>query len=482
MLNNNKKITALLNGPAFPDREFIRSGATFGEVYAMAAGLRTVLAAPEYQGASICLAVDDRAVMAAVLLAALHPGKRSKAKTPALERAALGHPCPAAALHPSQPNGPILLLPFALSTPALARMQQLTGFTAAITDTGRDLPEGTAIIRPQAGTAAELATSAPISPQAELLRIFTGGSTGTPQIWSKTGENLFGEGFALARHFAVTEQDCIVATIPPYHIYGLLFSVILPLVSGASVSMDSPSYPGEIADAIQGQRATLLAAIPPHYRALRGKKVAASSLRLAFSSAGMLDAEDNESFTQLNQVGIVEVYGSTETGGIATRNRSMGETSFTTFPTVAWTIKDERLCVRSSYLSPELPVADDGFFTTGDRVEQCGTNQFILKGRVDGVTKVGGKRVDLEEVRAIIKRVPQVSDCVVMALPEPGGREHRIVALIQGTEVDMDLLRKTLVTSLEFYALPRLLKTIDRIPLQENGKYDRDAITHLLTP
>ena len=206
MLNNNKKITALLNGPAFPDREFIRSGATFGEVYAMAAGLRTVLAAPEYQGASICLAVDDRAVMAAVLLAALHPGKRSKAKTPALERAALGHPCPAAALHPSQPNGPILLLPFALSTPALARMQQLTGFTAAITDTGRDLPEGTAIIRPQAGTAAELATSAPISPQAELLRIFTGGSTGTPQIWSKTGENLFGEGFALARHFAVTDR------------------------------------------------------------------------------------------------------------------------------------------------------------------------------------------------------------------------------------------------------------------------------------
>jgi acyl-coenzyme A synthetase/AMP-(fatty) acid ligase len=455
MPNNNQDIKALLAGPQFPDKEFIRSGATFGEVYAMAAGLRSVLAAPEYQGASICLAVDNRAVMAAVLLAALHL---------------------------SQANGPTLLLPFALSTQALARMQQLTGFTAAICDVDRELPEGTAIIRPQAGTSAELAACTPVSPQAELLRIFTGGSTGTPQIWSKTGENLFGEGFSLARHFAVTEQDCIVATVPPCHIYGLLFSIILPLVSGASVIMDSPSYPGEIADAIQQQGATLLAGIPPHYRALRGKKVAASALRLAFSSAGMLDADDNASFTHLNKVGIVEVYGSTETGGIATRNRSIGETSFTTFPTVSWTIKDERLCVRSSYLSPELPVAGDGFFTTGDRVEQCGSNQFILKGRVDGVTKVGGKRVDLEEVRAVIKKVPRVSDCVVLALPEPGGREHRIVALIQGTEIEMDLLRKTLAASLEFYALPRLLKTIDRIPLQENGKYDRDAITHLLTP
>ncbi len=137
--------------------------------------------------------------------------------------------------------------------------------------------------------------------------------------------------------------------------------------------------------------------------------------------------------------------------------------------------------MRSPYLSPELPVAGDGFFTTGDRVEQCGTTQFILKGRVDGVTKVGGKRVDLEEVRAIIKKVPKVSDCVVMALPDPGGREHRIVALIQGTDVDMDLLRKSLAASLEFYALPRLLKTINRIPLLANGKYDRDAIIKILT-
>ncbi len=455
MLNTNQSIKALLTGPKFPDKEFIRSGATFGEVYAMAAGFRTALSGPEYQGASICLAVDDRAVMAAVLLAALTGGPSG--------------------------NSPTLLLPYAFSAKSLARMQQLTGFTTAITDVDRELPPGTTIIRPPAGTKAEPTNCAPISPQAELLRIFTGGSTGTPQIWSKTGENLFGEGFSLARHFAVTEKDCIVATVPPYHIYGLLFSVILPLVSGASVVMATPSFPGEIADVIHEQGATLLAGIPPHYRALRGKQVASSSLRLAFSSAGMLDAEDNEAFSHLNKVGIVEVYGSTETGGIATRNRHLGETSFTAFPTVSWTVKEDRLCVRSPFLSPELPVADDGFFTTGDRVEPNGTTQFILKGRVDGVTKVGGKRVDLEEVRAIIKKVPKVSDCVVMALPDPGGREHRIVALVQGTEVDMDLLRKTLAKSLEFYALPRVLKTINRIPLQENGKYNRDAIIQLLT-
>jgi acyl-coenzyme A synthetase/AMP-(fatty) acid ligase len=454
MPNYTQQIADLINGPAFLHNEFIRNGVTFGEVYGMAAGFRALLAAPEYQGTAICLAVDDRAVMAALLLAALQP---------------------------SPPKPPTLLLPFALSAKSLAGMQQLTGFGAAITDVDRDFPPGTAIIRPPAAAAAlDIVPSGRIAPQGELLRIFTGGSTGAPKLWSKTGENLFGEGLSLARHFAVTEKDCIVATVPPFHIYGLLFSVILPLVSGASVVMATPSFPGEIGDVIDKENGTLLAAIPPHYRALRGKKVAAPSLRLAFSSAGMLDAEDNEAFTRLNKVDIVEVYGSTETGGIATRNRHRGEAAFTAFPSVSWTVKDDRLCVRSPFLSPELPVADDGYFTTGDRVEPNGENRFLLKGRVDGVTKVGGKRVDLEEVRAIIKKVPAVSDCVVLALPDPGGREHRIAALVQGTAVDMALLRQSLADSLEFYALPRVLKTVDRIPLHDNGKYDRNAIIGLL--
>jgi acyl-coenzyme A synthetase/AMP-(fatty) acid ligase len=480
MSNYNQLISDIIRGPAFPDKEFIRAGATFGSVYGMAAGFRALLASPEYQGAAICVAVDDRAALAALLLAALHPAKQDETKTPAKERATLGSPCPAATRQSSPPQPPTLLLPFALSAKSLAGMRQLTGFSAAISDVDRDFPPGIAIIRPPAGAADAPVSSDRIAPQGELLKIFTGGSTGAPQLWSKTGANLFGEGLALARHFAVTEKDCIVATAPPFHIYGLLFSVILPLVSGASVVMATPSFPGEIADVIAAHRPTLLAAIPPHYRALRGKKVATPSLRLAFSSAGMLDAEDNESFTSLNEVDIVEVYGSTETGGIATRNRRRGETAFTAFPAVSWLVKGDRLCVRSPFLSPELPVTDEGYFTTGDRVESSGANQFILKGRVDGITKVGGKRVDLEEVRAIIKKAPKVSDCVVLALPDPGGREHRIAALVQGAGVDMALLRQTLADSLEFYALPRTLKTTDRIPLQDNGKYDRGAIIGLL--
>lgn len=443
-------IKRLLQGPEFPDREFVRGGTTFGQVYGMAAGLLAQLAASEDQAGHVCLATEDKGVLAAALLASLA-------------------------------GGPPLLLPYAFSARALARMQRLTGFATAIGDDGGQFPAGTVVIRPPQGTSGQRLSPARVEPGRELLQIFTGGSTGAPQVWSKSGANIFGEGFFLARHFRITPEDRTVAAVPPYHIYGLLFSVILPLVSSATVVAETPSFPAEIAGAVQGHGATVLVSIPAQYRALRDTSLADAKLRLAFSSAGMLQAEDNEAFYRQNKVGVVEVYGSTETGGIATRNRFLGETCFTPFPTVSWKIREQRICVRSPYISADLPLAADGYFIAGDRVEAC-ANGFALMGRMDGVAKVGGKRVDLEEIRAIILQEPGVADCVVMALNESGGRENRLAAMVQASGIDMELIRKRLSDALEPWALPRVIRSVEHIPVLPNGKYDREAILRLLDP
>lgn len=448
-MNIKKAINALLQGPQYPDKEFIHSGATFGEVYAMASRLRAALADAEQQGTAVCLAAENKAVIAAALLVSLA-------------------------------GGPTLLLPYAFSANALARMQEATGFTIAISDVIREFPQGVQVICPESKGPAEFLVDDQAPLRAELLKIFTGGSTGTPRVWAKTGENIFSEGLFLASHFAVTEKDCIMATIPPYHIYGLLFSVVLPLISAATVVGETPSFPNEIAQVAEERKVTVLASVPAHYRALREIRKD-MSLRLAFSSAGMLDAADNEAFCRKYKTGVVEVYGSTETGGIATRNRSLGEVFFAPFATIDWKILEGRLAVHSPYISPDLPVDEDGFFTTNDRVEAKGGNEFLLKGRADTVTKVGGKRVDLEEIRALIKSVPGVVDCAVIALPESGGREHQIGALIEGCELDMEMIRKTLVDSLEPYALPRYMKKVERIPMQKNGKYDWPGIIRILS-
>ena len=434
--------------PLMPEHEFTLSGCSFDEVYQMAAWLHSAFAGSDSSREVVCLATENKAIICAALLAGL---------------------C----------GAPALLLPHALSGRVLARMQKATGFTTAISERADIVPLGTRILWPKTGTAHRLCFHP--DPDRELLRLFTGGSTGSPKVWSKTSSNLFAEARYLADRFGITDQDLIVATISPCHIYGLLFSVLIPLVSSASVIARTPSFPAEIADAIQINEATILAAVPAHYRALRQQVTSKGSLRFAVSSAGMLDPGDNATFCNQNNTSIVEVYGSTETGGIASRNRMAGETDFTPFSTVDWKISRERLLVRSPYISLQTPRDKNGFFITGDRVEAVPGNSFALKGRMDGITKVAGKRVDLEEIREAIRQYPGVDDCFVLALPDPSGRENQICALVQATVLNKEDLFTSLQTRLESYGLPRVIRRTNTMPLTGAGKYDLAAIRRILS-
>ena len=160
-----------------------------------------------------------------------------------------------------------------------------------------------------------------------IVRLFTGGSTGKPQVWPKTVGNLFGEAYFMMEKFNFSPEDCFVTTTVPYHIYGLLFAVLVPLVASARVAGGPSIYPQDITAAIARHKTTVFAGVPSHYRVLRDVTFQADHLRLAISSAGRLEPEDGTAFFRKTGVGVTEVYGSTETGGAATRNRAIDETT-----------------------------------------------------------------------------------------------------------------------------------------------------------
>lgn len=446
-------LAELLQGPVYPDQEFVCNRATFTDIYAMASKFYLRLKEIEDKTVPVCLAAEDRSTIAAALLASL----------------ASGH---------------ILALPHSFSAAALAQMQDATGYKWAIVDTGqqRDFPAKTQLL--SSGSMGDNETPAfaseEISVHTTWLLLFTGGSTGAPKIWSKTAGNMLGEALFMAARFNIDTSDTIVATVTPYHIYGLLFSVLIPLVASARVLAGTPSFPAEIAEVAHQESATILASVPAHYRVLRGRKIT-PSLRLAFSSAGMLEQSDNEDFCKTNKIGVVEVYGSTETGGLAIRDRFGGQEFFSPLPPVEWQIKEERLYVRSPFLSPDLPMAEHDFFLSGDRVQSRGENEFSLHGRADAITKVGGERVDLDEIRDLLQKQPDVKECVVVALGDDSGRGNRIAALVRGGDIDLKQIKRNLASSLEPAALPKRIRKVDHIPVTANGKYDRRGIQSLLS-
>lgn len=438
-----------LSLPADQDRDFILGGYTYRELYRLAAGLYHIAKSSNVSKPTICLCSDDKALLAAALIASLS-------------------------------GGPRLVLPYARSRQALEEVMEALSPTFFLADGSGDFPPGPRVIDisviPPQGAALPDTVRDPDEP---FLILFTGGSTGKPTIWPKTPRNMLAEARYQSGTFGITKDDLFLSTVPPYHIYGLLFSVLIPLVSSARVLPGIYTFPKEILLAAQEHKATVLVSVPVHFRVLKNDALQRFHLRMAFSSAGMLDREDALYFREKTGVDVIEVYGSTETGGVATRRRFLDQESWVPMDPVDWRIRDGSLCVRSDFLSPTLPRDGDGFFVTADCADPDGDGRFILRGRVDDIVKIGGKRVDMAAVQAKLKQIPGVYDAVVMAIPVRTGRQNELAALV-ATRLDVMDVRRGIAGISEAYAVPKRLAVVEEIPMTPSGKYDRAEIERIL--
>jgi acyl-coenzyme A synthetase/AMP-(fatty) acid ligase len=255
--------------------------------------------------------------------------------------------------------------------------------------------------------------------------------------------------------------------------------VLVPFVSYAKVTGETCSYPQEIISSVKENYASVLVSIPLHYRVLKVSSFELPSLRLALSSAGSLEYEDAENFYKQTGIEVAEIFGSTETGGIAIRYNSGKDNPWQPFDNIEWKVVDERLSVHSEFISPELSKDSNGFFLTEDRVEIAENNCFIHLGRADGIVKVAGKRVDLKKIENKLKKINGITDAVVVSLKTTGGRKNIIAALIDGN-IDHYAVMKSVKDLVESYELPRIIKIIDKIPVTSTGKYDRQKILAIL--
>ncbi|MBN2495422.1 MAG: acyl--CoA ligase [Deltaproteobacteria bacterium] len=420
--------------------------ASYGQIYALAARLRDELGAV----GRACVATQDRDVLAACALASLA-------------------------------GGPELVLPYALSGPVLAAARRELGFEVLIVGEREAIQlAGIELVCARAEASADRPPARQRGEAEILLHLFTGGSTGGPRAWPKTAANLMGEAAFQTARFSFAAGDAVLSSAGPLHIYGLLFSVLVPLLAGARVLARPAFLPAEIESALSsGPRPSVYLGTPAHYRSLRLRCAAETGLRLALSSGGMLDEKDALGFAERYGCPVVEAYGSTETGGIATRCRAEGQASWTALRPVRIGFSGGCLAVDSPFLSPGLERDASGLFATADRAAPAGEGRFDLLGRADRVVKVGGERVDLDAVEAVLRAIDGVEDACVLALDQ-AGRDKRVVAAAVGS-LDEKQLRAALARKLEPAWMPRQLRLLDRIPTTAAGKHDREAVEAMLS-
>ena len=316
-----------------------------------------------------------------------------------------------------------------------------------------------------------------IDPDFLGLVLYTSGTTGAAQTISKKLAQMAVEVATLEKQFGdeLGTAD-ILATVSHQHIYGLLFNILWPLTAGRAIHARNFSFLEELTTM---DRDCTLVSSPAHLKRLPENSawpMAAQRLRAIFSSGGPLPFEvAQESKRLLGRVPI-EVYGSSETGGIAYRRQeTKTNQAWTPFPGVDWRVDAEEqvLEVRSA----NLP--DREWFRTADRATPTGKHGFVLRGRIDRIAKIEGKRISLSAIEAILSRSSLVANARVLALE---GRRQRIAAFVVPSEdgrrqlaasgklIVNRALRGLLSNSIEAVGLPRIWRYLDSLPVNAQGK------------
>ncbi len=313
-------------------------------------------------------------------------------------------------------------------------------------------------------------------PPTPAARVMTSGSTGRSVAWDKTGAQLFNEVEVLAGTFGMTSGLVYAVTVPPSHLYGLLFGVLLPLATGSSFTRNTPLLPGEIAATIQDTRAQVLVSVPTHLRAARSlSESSLASLERVFSSAGPLPEETARVFTARHHKPITEIFGSTETGGIAWRHRNADD-AWQPLANVAIRVNAEQLLVVSSPFTNHTSSTTE--FTTSDRVQMLPNGRFEHLGRQDGVVKIGGQRLSVPAMEECLIQHPEVEDVAIIPL-EDDVRGHRLLAAVCGPPHLEEACRVLLSAQFELSTLPRRFVFLDKLPREASGKLMRSRVLRL---
>jgi amino acid adenylation domain-containing protein len=115
-------------------------------------------------------------------------------------------------------------------------------------------------------------------------------------------------------------------------------------------------------------------------------------------------------------------------------------------------------------------------YRTGDRAARHESGDYVYLGRVDHQIKVLGHRVELGEIEAALRTNPAVVEAVALGWPVEDGTALGVVAFVSGSGIDPSRLLEQVRTTLPDYMTPRDIRLMDAMPLNVNGKIDRNAL------
>lgn len=308
----------------------------------------------------------------------------------------------------------------------------------------------------------------------EAVCLLTSGSTGAPQPhakrWGPLVANIAAEAEALAQMLQrPTLQDLtLVATVPAQHSYGLESSVLLALLGGAAFESGRPFYPADIVQALAAvPQPRALVTTPFHLKTLLLAGVGLPPVDLLLSATAPLSPQLAAQAESATGGRLIEIYGCTEAGQVASRRTTEGDI-WTTLGELRIEARGEQFVVSGGHVIEPTALADV--------LELQDARRFRLLGRANDLIHVAGKRSSLAHLNFHLNRIEGVDDGAFWLPEEDGEDVARPLAFVVAPGLAAREIITALRRQLEPAFVPRRVLHVAALPREATGKLTAAAL------
>lgn len=318
--------------------------------------------------------------------------------------------------------------------------------------------------------------------------VFTSGSTGQPvphaKRWGMMVRIAKAEGERVREHLMLDRANSpaftVTGTVPSQHMYGFESSVLMPLQNQAVLDASHPFYPADIAQALHRAPAPRVLVITPfHLRTLLESEVKLPALDLLLSATAPLSPQLAAQAEQTLGAPLLEIYGCTECGQIATRR--------TTATSIWQTYQDVEIHSQAGSQGESVFMAEGGHIegkvALSDVLELHSSTTFTFLGRDADMVNMAGKRSSLAYLNHQLNSIQGVVDGAFYLLQDDAQdvqpRVQRPIAFVVAPGLSEVALGHALRERIDPVFMPRPIYFVNQLPRNATGKLPQQALADL---
>lgn len=335
--------------------------------------------------------------------------------------------------------------------------------------------------------------------------VYTSGSTGEPKGVMLTHTNIVSNTIAICKYLKITDEDIQMVVLPFFYVMGKSLLNTLIAAGGTLILNNKFAFPATVVNQMIDEKVTLFSGVPSTYAYLLHRspmqkmKDRLEHLRMVTQAGGHMANAIKEALRKAlpAHTGICIMYGATEASARLTwleperfsnRMGSIGRA----IPGVSVTIRDAsgkelpdgeigelvangQNIMKGYWHDTEATarVLDENGYHTGDLAYKEPGGFLYIRGRKDSLLKVGGHRINPQEIEEVLLASGRLVEAAVVGVPDNllGTRMVGLVAPLSDNDTQEDILEYC-SRQLPKYKLPSSLQLVRSLPKTINGKID----------